>query len=69
MNKGPLANINFKTVVKAKDMDDDMFNQLEKWARETFESKEKFRDEMVKIKIKIGSCQLHKKTIRRKIQR
>jgi hypothetical protein len=47
MNKGPLANINFKTVVKAKDMDDDMFNQLEKWARETFESKEKFRDEMV----------------------
>jgi len=47
MNKGPLANINFKTVVKAKDMDDDMFNQLEKWARETFESKEKFKDEMV----------------------
>ncbi len=41
-------NQNFKSVVKAKDMDDEMFRDIEKWARETFENpKEKFRDEMV----------------------
>jgi hypothetical protein len=38
----------FKSVVKAKDMEDDMFKEIEKWCRDSFESpKEKFRDEMV----------------------
>ena len=36
-----------KTIVKAKDMEDDMFNFIDKWARDTFENKEKFRDESV----------------------
>jgi hypothetical protein len=41
----------YKSVVKAKDMDDDMFKNLEHWARETFEDpKLKFKDEMVYIK-------------------
>ncbi len=48
MNKGPPGNVySFKTVIKAKDMDEEMFNSIERWARDTFESKEKFRDEMV----------------------
>jgi predicted sulfurtransferase len=38
----------FKSVVKAKDMDEEMFVKIEKWARETFEdSKVKYKDEMV----------------------
>jgi len=38
----------FKSVVKAKDMEDDMFTKIEKWARETFEdAKVKYKDEMV----------------------
>ena len=48
MNKQTQGNaLSFKTVIKAKDMDDDMFNHIDRWARDTFESKEKFRDEMV----------------------
>ena len=48
MNKQLQSNIiSFKTVIKAKDMDEDMFSHIEKWARETFESKEKVKDEMV----------------------
>ncbi len=40
----------FKSVVKAKDMDEEMFVKIEKWARETFEdSKVKYKDEMVLI--------------------
>lgn len=38
----------FKSVIKAKDMEEDMFKEIERWARETFENpREKFRDEMV----------------------
>lgn len=45
MNKDKIT---FKAVVKAKEMDDDMFLKIEKWARETFEDpKIKYKDEMV----------------------
>jgi hypothetical protein len=45
-----LNNQSFKSVVKAKDMDEEMFREIERLARETIENpKEKFRDEMVKI--------------------
>ncbi len=38
----------FKSVVKSKDMDEEMFIKIEKWARETFEDqKVKYKDEMV----------------------
>jgi len=38
----------FKSVVKAKDMEDEMFVKIEKWARDTLEdSKVKYKDEMV----------------------
>jgi len=48
MNKqGPVNVFNLKTIIKAKDMEDDMFNFIDRWARETFENKEKFRDETV----------------------
>lgn len=52
----------FKSIVKAKDMDEEMFVKIEKWARETFEdSKVKYKDEMVNnnylsINRIIGSC-------------
>ena len=61
--------IAFKSVVKAKDMDDDMFIKIEKWARETYEDpKFKFKDEMVNFIHKIlGSCKLIKRKIRRYI--
>lgn len=38
---------NFKPVIKAKDMDDDMFKEVERFARDSFDTKEKFKDEMV----------------------
>jgi hypothetical protein len=45
MNKEKMV---FKSVVKAKEMEDEMFSKIEKWARETFEdSKIKYKDEMV----------------------
>ena len=45
MNKDKMV---FKSVVKAKEMEDEMFTKIEKWARETFEdSKIKYKDEMV----------------------
>ena len=45
MNKDKMV---FKSVVKAKEMEDEMFAKIEKWARETFEdSKIKYKDEMV----------------------
>ncbi len=48
MNKQLQANtVSLKTVIKAKDMEDDMFAHIEKWARDTFDSKEKIKDEMV----------------------
>ncbi len=47
MNKDKIV---FKSVVKAKDMEEEMFNKIEKWARETFEdNKIKYKDEMVFI--------------------
>jgi hypothetical protein len=50
MNKQPQFNtLTFKTVVKACEMDKDMFSHIERWAKETFENKEKYRDEMVKF--------------------
>ena len=45
MNKDKMV---FKSVVKAKEMEDEMFVKIEKWARESFEdSKIKYKDEMV----------------------
>ena len=39
--------VGLKPVIKAKDMDEEMFKGIEKWARETYENtKEKLRDEM-----------------------
>lgn len=41
-----------KVVVKAKDMDDDIFRNIETWAKEIFEDpKVKYKDEMVKFLI------------------
>ena len=49
MNKDKMI---FKSVVKAKEMEDEMFSKIEKWARETFEeTKNKFKDEKVINKI------------------
>ena len=37
-----------KPVIKAKEMEDDMFKHIESWARETFEdTKLKLKDEIV----------------------
>jgi hypothetical protein len=59
MNKQQIHNLNnqnlsaFKTVVKARDMDDEMFNNIEAICKTIFDPKEKFKDEMVrKRKIK-----------------
>lgn len=42
----------FKPVIKAKDMDEDMFKNIEHWAKETFEdSRVKYKDEKVIINI------------------
>ncbi len=64
MNKQQIHNLNnqnlsaFKTVVKARDMDDEMFNNIEAICKTIFDPKEKFKDEMVrKRKIKfIQEC-------------
>jgi len=56
MNKyfsnNPNSLLNVKTVIKAKDMDDDMFKDIEKIARDTFDPKEKLKDEIVNNKYK-----------------
>ena len=58
MNKDKMV---FKSVVKAKEMEDEMFVKIEKWARETFEdSKVKYKDEMViEIFMIKGSLKFH----------
>ena len=68
MNKDKIF---FKSVVKAKEMEDEMFIKIEKWARETFEdAKVKYKDEMViSFFLFLGSFKFHKRKIRRAIQR
>lgn len=57
MNKDKMT---FKAVVKAKEMDDEMYSKIEKWARETFEDpKIKYKDEMVFSLFYKGSCKFH----------
>ncbi len=55
MNKQTGHNVNFsntpmlsvKTVVKARDMEDNMFREIEKITKETFDPREKFTHEQV----------------------
>lgn len=39
---------NFKSIIRSKDMSEDMFREIERLAKDSIENpKEKFRDEMV----------------------
>lgn len=48
MNKVYVNPMNFTPVIKCQvEMDDEMVKLILKWAKETFENKEKFKDESV----------------------
>lgn len=58
----------FKPVIRKKDMDRDMYNDIERMAKECVENpKEKFKDENVNkyLNVNIGNCKLYQEESRR----
>lgn len=59
----------FKPVIRKKDMDRDMYNDIERMAKECVENpKEKFKDENVNksnFNLNLGNCKLYQEESRR----